>query len=86
MPERKEETNQSQPPNDPMGIGGEKRRPGYGKYPGTGEGADQSTGGVPGASGDPHSTPPGAMDNEDKGDQVNREMNIVHPSEDVPKD
>ena len=80
MSTQRDQPTNSQPPNDPMGFGGEKRQPGYGKYRPSDEPTDEHAMGVPGASGDTvkHEEP-----NRDvpKGDQVNEEMGYGRPSD-----
>ena len=78
-PQHRDQPTQSQPPDDPMGFGGEERQAGYGKYhPGTKD--DQESGGVPGAFGDA-TTPSEPARDRAKGDEVSDEMGMVRPSE-----
>jgi hypothetical protein len=79
MAQHRDQPTQSQPPNDPMGFGGEKRQAGYGKYH-PGNKPDQEKGGVPGASGDADDMPTASADIA-KGDEVTEEMGTVHPAE-----
>ena len=78
-PQHRDQPTQSQPPNDPMGFGGEERQAGYGKYhPGNKD--NQEWGGVPGAFGDSMDPSESARDTA-KGDEVSDEMGMVRPSE-----
>ena len=71
-PQHRDQPTKSQPPNDPMGFGGEERQAGYGKFhPGNKD--DQAVGGVPGAFGDAQGLPESARDIS-KGDEVTEEM------------
>jgi|SRR4051812_14834257 hypothetical protein len=80
MSTQRDQPTNSQPPNDPMGFGGEKREPGYGKYHPTDEPTDEHAMGVPGAFGDS-----AKHEEQDrgvaKGDQVNEEMGYGRPSD-----
>jgi hypothetical protein len=78
-PQHRDQPTTSQPPNDPMGFGGDERKAGYGKYHPGGK-DNQEAGGVPGAFGDSQDLPEASGDIA-KGDEVTEEMGLNYAAE-----